>query len=109
MVVADQHDVDGRQILPRRPRFSLPPWTCPGQRTCAFGPNRVGQNVRAPLLKEHCRVVDQSGSESAAFDAARRYGGLDVRDETGRWFRPSGQLPSKNIEKPECLRSVRIV
>ena len=54
-------------------------------------------------------MVHQSGSQSAAFHTAGRYGWLDVRNETGRRFRPAGQLPSEDIEKPARLRSIRIV
>ena len=109
MIVADQHGVDARQILPGYSRFSPAPRTYPGQRTRSFGPNWVRQNVGTPLLKEHGRVVHQSGSQSAAFHAAGRYGLLDVRNETGRRFRPAGQLPSEDIKKPGRLRSIRIV
>ena len=54
-------------------------------------------------------MVHQSGSQSAAFHAAGRYGLLDVRNETGRRFRPAGQLPSEGFKKPGGLRSIRIV
>ncbi len=54
-------------------------------------------------------MVHQSGSQSAAFHAAGRYGLLDVRNESGRRFRPAGQLPSEGLKKPGRLRSIRIV
>jgi hypothetical protein len=54
-------------------------------------------------------VIHQSGSQYAAFDAAGRDGWLDVRNETGRWFRAAGQLPSEDIKKPARRRSIRIV
>jgi hypothetical protein len=109
MIMADEHSVDTRQILPGYSRFSPAPRTDPGQRTCSFGPNWVRQNVGTPLLKEHGRVVHQSGSQVAAFHTAGRYGWLDVRYETGRRFRPAGQLPSEGLKRPGCLRSIRIV
>lgn len=109
MIVTDQHGVDRRQILPGYSRFSAAPRTYPGQRTGSFGPNRVRRNVGTPLLKEHGRVIHQSDSQSAAFDAAGRYGLLDVRNETGPRLRPAGQLPSQRIKKPGRLRSIRIV
>src|SRR6266404_6137390 len=57
MIVADQHGVYARQILPRYSLFSPAPRTYPGQRTRSFGPNWVRQNVKTSLLKEHGRVV----------------------------------------------------
>jgi len=54
-------------------------------------------------------VVHQSGSQPAALDALGRYGLLDVRNKSGRTFRPAGQLPSEHIAKPTRLRSARIV
>lgn len=53
-------------------------------------------------------MVHQGRSQSAAFYTAGRYGLFDVRNETGRPFRPAGQLPSKNIEQAKRLRSIRI-
>ena len=54
-------------------------------------------------------MVHQSRSQRAAFHAAGRYGLLDVRNETGRRFRPAGELPSDDLPKPGRLRSIRIV
>jgi len=54
-------------------------------------------------------VVHQRGSQFAPFHAARRYGLLDVRNKSGGWFRPAGQLPSQRRKKPWRLRSIRIV
>src|SRR5713226_9471004 len=109
MIVADQHGVDARKVLPRYARLSPAPRTNPGERTRSFGPNWVRQNVGTPLLKEHRRVVHESGSQSAAFHTAGRYGLLNVRNETRRRFRPAGQFPSEGIKKPVRLRSIRIV
>ena len=54
-------------------------------------------------------MVDESGSQSAAFQAAGRHGWLDVRNEAGRRFRAAGQLPSEDVKEPGRLRSIRIV
>jgi hypothetical protein len=109
MIVAEQHGVDGRQILKGYPLLPPAPGTCPGQRTRPLGPNRVRQNVAPPLLKENGRVVHQSGSQFATLHAPGRYGLLDVRDETGRGFGPAGQFPSKRVKESGRLRSIGIV
>jgi hypothetical protein len=54
-------------------------------------------------------VVHEGDSQRAAFDAARRYRLLDVRNETGRRFRSASQLPSKYIQERPRLRCIRIV
>src|SRR5258708_11695012 len=99
VVVADQHDIDGRQIIPRYSRFSPPPRTRPGQRTRSFGPDWVRQNIASPLLKENRRVVHQSGSQSAPFQPAGRYSLIDVRKETRRRVRPTDQPPTESPKK----------
>ena len=109
MIVADQHDVDARQILPRYSRFSAAPRTYPGEGTRSFGPDWVRQDVGTLLLKQHGGVVDESGSQPGAFHTGGRYGLLDVGNETGRRRRPAGQLPSEGVKKTAHLRSVRIV
>jgi hypothetical protein len=79
-----------------------------GHRPGSFRPKRVRQNVQTQLLNEHSRVVHERDSQLAALDAAKRYRLLDVRNETGRRFRPASQLPSKCIQEPR-LRCIRIV
>src|SRR5690242_15270838 len=100
MIVAYQHGVDARQILPRHSRMSPAPRACPEQWTGSFGPQRVRQNVGTALLKEHGRVVHKSGPQSTAFYAADRYGWLDIRNEARRRRRPTGQPPAEGIKKP---------
>jgi hypothetical protein len=109
MIVAEQHHVDARQVLPGYSRHSPAPRTGPGHGACSVSPNRVRQNGATPLLQEHGRVVHESGSQFAALDKPGRYGRLDVGDETWRGFRPAGQFPSQNIEKAGNLASIRIV
>lgn len=66
------------------------------------------QKLRTPLPKQHGRVVHESGPQRA-FYAAGRYGLLDVRYDTGRRFRPAGQLPAEDIHQPGRLPGIRIV
>ena len=53
-------------------------------------------------------MVHKGGSQIAAFHTAGRDGLLDIRNETGRRFRPAGQLPAEYVKKPGRLRSIRI-
>jgi hypothetical protein len=54
-------------------------------------------------------MIHQSDSQPTAFHMAWRYGWLDVRNESGRRFRPAGQLPAESLKQPRPLRSIRII
>ena len=103
MIVADQHDVDAGKILPSHARFAPAPRTDPGERTRPFRPDRIGQNVGTRLLEQHGGMVDQRDPQLVAFHAGRRFGWLDVGNETRRWLRPAGELPSQDVEKAARL------
>ncbi len=53
-------------------------------------------------------MVDQRDAKLIAVHAGRRLRLLDIRDETGRWLRPAGELPSQEIQKTAHLGSVGI-
>ena len=53
-------------------------------------------------------MVDQRDTKLTPVHASRRFRLLDVRNETGRWLRPSGELPSQGIQKTAHPRRVRI-
>jgi hypothetical protein len=78
MIVADQHSVDGRQTVKCYTRLSPAPPSNPGKRTRSFGPGRIGQQVRVPLLEQYGRVVHQSDSQSVASHTTGRNGLLHV-------------------------------
>src|SRR5690348_7969112 len=109
MIVANQHDVNRRQVLPGNAWYSPAPRAYPGERTRSFGPDRVRQNIAAALLKEQRGMIDERGSQSAAVDTARRFGWLDIGNEAGRPFRPGAEFPSQGIQIPGRLRGIRIV
>ena len=44
-------------------------------------------------------MIDQRNVEPGAFAAGGRRRLLHVRDETGGWLGPAGELPSQEIEK----------
>ena len=44
----------------------------------------IGQDVEAALLEQDRGMVDQRDAQGVAFHARRRFGWLDVRNETGR-------------------------
>ncbi len=54
-------------------------------------------------------MIHESGPQFPSFYSVGWHGLLDVRNETGRRFRPAGELPSQSIEKPSGLGSIRIV
>src|SRR5579862_1531606 len=109
MIVADEYCVNVRHAIPRYSWFSAASRTYPGQWTHSLGPHRVRQNVEFPLLKEHGGMIHESGPQSTAFHAAGWYGLLNVRNETGRRFRPAGKLPSENVKISARLTGIRIV
>ena len=53
VIVAEEHDVDTREILPPDPRTSSAARPHPGQRAGSLRPDGIGQNVRGALLQEH--------------------------------------------------------
>lgn len=53
-------------------------------------------------------MVDQGDAKLSAVHARRRFGLLDVRNETRRWLGATGELPSETVQKPARLRGVRI-
>ncbi len=109
VVVAEEYGVDGREIVPGDSRLSAAVRTGPGYGAATFGPDGVRQDIRAPLLEEHCGVVHERSAQSAAIEALCRDGRHDIGDEIRRWLRTAGQLPAKEIEKPARLRRIRIV
>ena len=95
MIVADQHSVDGRQIVKCYTQLSPAPPSNPGKRTRSFGPSRIGQKVRVPLLEQYGRVVHQSVSQSVASHPA---GGTDCSTSEMNLGTVAGQFPSKCLE-----------
>ena len=60
------------------------------------------------MLEQQRGMVDQRDPELIAFHARWRFRWLDVRNESGRWLRPAGELPSYDVEKAARLRRFRI-
>ena len=59
VIVAQQYDIDGRQIVEFYSRRPAAARTDPAERAGSFGPDGIGQNVGAVLLNEHCGMVDE--------------------------------------------------
>src|SRR5437588_3315403 len=64
VIVADQHGIYRWQILKKYSRLSSAPRTYPRKRTGPLGPDGIGQNVGAALLKEDGRMIHQRHSQS---------------------------------------------
>jgi hypothetical protein len=97
--VAEEYGIDAGKILPPHTRLPAAARTDRGQRTGPLRPDRIGQNVEVALLEQQRGMVDQRNSQFSAFNAGRRLGLLYVRNETGGYLRPAGELPSQEIEK----------
>ena len=108
MIVAEHHGVDGRQVFEGYSWLSPPARTCPRHWAGPLRPNRVRQNAATRLLKQDRRMIDESGSQLTAFNAARRHGLLDIRNKIRRRFRPSGQLPPDDLKQAGSLWSIRV-
>ena len=72
VVVAQQHDIDRRQVLEPDSRWRMAPGSRPAHRTRALRPDRVGEDVEAVHLHEQRRVIHERHAQLAASDARRR-------------------------------------
>jgi hypothetical protein len=79
MVVAEQHDVDGRQLIEINARTAEAFGTGKLHRAGAFRPNRVGEDVHAGSLNEHGRVVHESREQARPFNGRGRQRGVGPR------------------------------
>ena len=59
VVVTEQHDRDGRQVVERHGRLPNPPRSEQVQRTGALGIHRIGQDVSRRRLNQKRRVTDE--------------------------------------------------
>ncbi len=88
VAVAEQHEIDRRQVGEidrRRPHAAR---TEPGHRTGARGPDRIGQNIQSRDLQQHGGVTDQRGADAVGDALDRRRS-----DDGRRLFRPARRLP----------------
>src|SRR5215469_7815895 len=108
MIVAEQHDIDAREIPPPHTGVPMPRRSEERKRTGAFRPDRISQNVRSGLLDEHRGMVNQRNTQLIARNIRWRLRGTNVSNETGRWFPAAGKLPSQDIGECTHLRSIRI-
>jgi hypothetical protein len=53
VIVADEHDINAREIVPAHPRASPAPRADPRKRTRTLRPNWIGQNVRGASLQQN--------------------------------------------------------
>ena len=93
MVVADQHEIDARQILEADARRGDPARP-EAERSGALTPDRIGEDVETLRLDQHGRVADPCHQHPRPVDARRRPGGGD-RDAVGPGGAvvAAGQLP----------------
>src|SRR5205807_42120 len=72
MIVADQDEIDRRQILEANPRRTMPPRTNERNRRNALRPNRISEDVDAVHLNERGRVIDEGDPQPPVIDPLRR-------------------------------------
>src|SRR5919197_3747297 len=57
MVMADEHEIDRRQVFEPQSGRSMPLRAGPGDRAGALGPDGIGEDVEAPGLNEHGGMI----------------------------------------------------
>ena len=108
VIVAEQDDIDAREILPSHAGRTVSPRADPLQRARARRPDRIGKNVHVAELKHDRRVVDHRDSQFAIANRGVWFALLDVVDETRRLRGPASELPAQESEEAAHLRSTRI-
>ena len=77
MIVADEDEVDPRQVLEADAGRAHPARADEGERRGALRPDRIGEDVEALGLDEHGGMADPGDQHLVARDAARRHGRPD--------------------------------
>ena len=108
MIMADEDDVDPRQIIKPDAGIPSPPWTDSGQRTRPLGPDWIRQDVEAVLLQQDGRMIDERDSELISYHVGRRNRLRDIRHEARRWFNTAGQLPAQQVQVTARRSAIRI-
>ena len=72
VVVADQHEIDRREIFKCDARRVDPSWTGEGKGRDTVGPDRIDENVQAGDLYEQGGVTHHGDAKAVAVDPLRR-------------------------------------
>ena len=73
MIVADQNQINRRQLVEAQARRVVALWADKFKRAGALAPQRVGENIQAVLLDQQGGVVDISHSQLRALHSASHY------------------------------------
>ena len=99
MIVADQDDIDRRQVLPGYPRGMDPPRPKPGKGAGPLRPDRVGEDIEPLGLQQYGGVADPGDPQIPAEDPGWRLIGC----RQGLGIRPvpplAGQAPFEKAAK----------
>src|SRR5690349_21149819 len=106
MVMADQDDVDRRQIVPGYSELGTAVRAGRRQRTGPVRPDRSRRNVATAMLQQNGGVIHQRSPKRIALDPALWFGRLDVGNKFRRTLRTAGQFPTDDVKQAECLRSI---
>src|SRR5437588_4174104 len=108
MVVADEYEVNRRQVFESQARGSVPSWACPTDRTGPLGPDRVGENIEAVHLNKHGRMIDEGDAQTPINNArGRRLPRLRISPLIPT-ARLAIQLPAQEIYKTFASGRVKI-
>src|SRR4051794_3455408 len=72
VIVADEHDVDRRQIAETDARRAMPLRPDVRRRRAALRPDRIGEDVEVVCLQQRRRVIDEGHAHPSVADALRR-------------------------------------
>ena len=109
MVVADEDDINGRQLLKRDARTAHAAWSAPLHRTRSLRPDRIGQHVDAAELQKERRVIDECERDLVGGQARRRWRMWRIVDP----FRPrlflARQRPAQHLPQTAFANVTGIV
>src|SRR5712692_9701990 len=63
VIVAEQDDIDLRQVFERHARLAHSLGTDPAKGACTLRPDRIGQDGHGTGLDQKCRMVDESNRD----------------------------------------------
>ncbi len=108
MIVAEQDEVDGREIFEVDSGGAVTFWTRPGKGTGAKGPNRIREDVESAGLDENGGVIDDGDAQSGTVDAGRWNGGHDVGDEVWGTLGAAGEFPTDDAGQAERAAAIGV-
>src|ERR1043166_4552345 len=99
MIMADENQVDARQLMERQARRAHAFRPRPGDGAGALGIDRVGQQIDTSELQQERGMIDERGGDITG-DKRRRQRGLEGGGDVLRpLFSLAGSKPAENVPK----------